>query len=91
MKRYDRYRFYIFPFRNGGCNLNIVFQNARAYSFCGTIEYMAPEIVRGGGQGHDMVYSLISLYPWRILMKCIFIFVFRLLIGGVLGYLLTNC
>ncbi|XP_074028168.1 ribosomal protein S6 kinase alpha-5 isoform X2 [Leptinotarsa decemlineata] len=26
----------------------------RAYSFCGTIEYMAPEVVRGGTQGHDI-------------------------------------
>ncbi|RXG52442.1 Ribosomal protein S6 kinase alpha-5 [Armadillidium vulgare] len=25
----------------------------RAYSFCGTIEYMAPEVVRGGSTGHD--------------------------------------
>ncbi|XP_076066239.1 ribosomal protein S6 kinase alpha-5-like isoform X2 [Oratosquilla oratoria] len=25
----------------------------RAYSFCGTIEYMAPEVVRGGTHGHD--------------------------------------
>ncbi|KAK2582151.1 hypothetical protein KPH14_004511 [Odynerus spinipes] len=28
--------------------------NARAYSFCGTIEYMAPEVVRGGSAGHDI-------------------------------------
>ena len=27
----------------------------RAYSFCGTIEYMAPEVVRGGNHGHDIV------------------------------------
>lgn len=26
----------------------------RAYSFCGTIEYMAPEVVRGGTTGHDI-------------------------------------
>jgi len=26
----------------------------RAYSFCGTIEYMAPEVVRGGNLGHDI-------------------------------------
>lgn len=28
--------------------------NGRAYSFCGTIEYMAPEVVRGGSAGHDI-------------------------------------
>jgi len=27
----------------------------RAYSFCGTIEYMAPEVVEGGHSGHDFV------------------------------------
>ncbi|XP_059047938.1 ribosomal protein S6 kinase alpha-5-like [Achroia grisella] len=27
---------------------------SRAYSFCGTIEYMAPEVVRSGNQGHDI-------------------------------------
>jgi len=26
----------------------------RAYSFCGTIEYMAPEVVHGGSSGHDI-------------------------------------
>ncbi|XP_031357629.1 ribosomal protein S6 kinase alpha-5-like [Photinus pyralis] len=29
-------------------------EQQRAYSFCGTIEYMAPEVVRGGTIGHDI-------------------------------------
>ncbi|XP_067007640.1 ribosomal protein S6 kinase alpha-5 [Anabrus simplex] len=29
-------------------------KDQRAYSFCGTIEYMAPEVVRGGNTGHDI-------------------------------------
>ncbi|KAL3253103.1 hypothetical protein MRX96_054675 [Rhipicephalus microplus] len=28
-------------------------KDQRAFSFCGTIEYMAPEVVRGGSAGHD--------------------------------------
>jgi len=27
----------------------------RAYSYCGTIEYMAPEVVRAGPAGHNFV------------------------------------
>lgn len=33
----------------------------RAYSFCGTIEYMAPEVVKGGTQGHDIVSVLFCI------------------------------
>ena len=30
-------------------------QVERAFSVCGTIEYMAPEILEGGESGHDKV------------------------------------
>ncbi|KAK3093541.1 hypothetical protein FSP39_017025, partial [Pinctada imbricata] len=33
----------------------------RAYSFCGTIEYMAPEVVEGGSTGHDFAVDWWSL------------------------------
>ncbi|CAB4060767.1 RPS6KA5 [Lepeophtheirus salmonis] len=33
----------------------------RAYSFCGTIEYMAPEVVRGGNNGHGISVDWWSL------------------------------
>lgn len=33
----------------------------RAYSFCGTIEYMAPEVVEGGHSGHDFAVDWWSL------------------------------
>lgn len=31
------------------------------FSFCGTIEYMAPDIVRGGDSGHDKAVDWWSL------------------------------
>uniref|UniRef100_A0A3P9GYA7 non-specific serine/threonine protein kinase n=1 Tax=Oryzias latipes TaxID=8090 RepID=A0A3P9GYA7_ORYLA len=36
-------------------------QAERAFSVCGTIEYMAPEIVEGGQSGHDMAVDWWSL------------------------------
>ncbi|XP_050404797.1 ribosomal protein S6 kinase alpha-5 [Patella vulgata] len=33
----------------------------RAYSFCGTIEYMAPEVVKGGATGHTFAVDWWSL------------------------------
>lgn len=37
-------------------------QVERAFSVCGTIEYMAPEIVEGGESGHDKVIFAFSFY-----------------------------
>ena len=31
------------------------------HSYCGTVEYMAPEIVQGGQEGHDRVVDWWSL------------------------------
>lgn len=39
--------------------------NGRSYSFCGTIEYMAPEVVRGGKTGHD-----INVDWWSVGVLC---------------------
>ncbi|KAG8300491.1 Ribosomal protein S6 kinase alpha-5 [Homalodisca vitripennis] len=41
-------------------------KDQRAYSFCGTIEYMAPEVVHGGSSGHDisrMSYIRAKFFP----------------------------
>lgn len=43
----------------------------RAYSFCGTIEYMAPEVVEGGHQGHDFVsFSVMYVWPRYRRLSC---------------------
>ena len=47
-----------------------LFKAERAFSFCGTIEYMAPDIVRGGDSGHDKVCSIFDTF-WSIFIKCI--------------------
>lgn len=39
--------------------------NGRSYSFCGTIEYMAPEVVRGDKAGHN-----ISVDWWSVGVLC---------------------
>lgn len=36
-------------------------QGERAYSFCGTIEYMAPEVIKSNGSGHDQAVDFWSL------------------------------
>lgn len=41
-------------------------QMERAFSVCGTIEYMAPEIVEGGESGHDKV-----IYSFELVSCCL--------------------
>lgn len=44
-----------------GLSKEIIPEEERAYSFCGTIEYMAPEVIRSSGQGHDHTVDFWSL------------------------------
>lgn len=55
-----------------------LFKAERAYSFCGTIEYMAPDIVRGGDSGHDKVCSIFDAFLY-ISVKCMI----RILVNNV--------
>ena len=36
-------------------------QMQMTHSYCGTVEYMAPEIIRGGGEGHALTVDWWSL------------------------------
>uniref|UniRef100_A0A3B4YIV8 Ribosomal protein S6 kinase n=1 Tax=Seriola lalandi dorsalis TaxID=1841481 RepID=A0A3B4YIV8_SERLL len=54
------------------CHIWLLKCMERAFSVCGTIEYMAPEIVEGGESGHDKV----------ILRFCLGVLMYELLTGG---------
>lgn len=44
-----------------GLSKEILPEEERAYSFCGTIEYMAPEVIKNNGMGHDYMVDFWSL------------------------------
>ena len=49
--------------------VHLLQQMERAFSVCGTIEYMAPEIVEGGESGHDKVICSFMFYAVVCSMK----------------------
>lgn len=68
------------PLADFGLSKESVDADKKAYSFCGTVEYMAPEVVnrRGHTQSADwwslgvlMVRSLASTYVFYVFMTCI--------------------
>ena len=42
--------------------------SSKSYSFCGSIEYMAPEIIRGKGHGHLVDFYCLGALLYEMLI-----------------------